>query len=183
MCFASAHHLPRQTCQLSAAMSLVAVTFLNQRKKTCFSTFSETAVKQKMAASSHRCTSSTNTIQAASNSSGFGSLPRELYLEILSHIPPVPIQTIGRVKKYGVGQDYRPTMDSLGRSCRSLRQFFVKYLWRRIEVYDGMKLHDGQSQSDTITSEEVRAMQMTNELSRQLEVVRNISPEFAHYVQ
>ncbi|KAF9046198.1 hypothetical protein BJ165DRAFT_1527325 [Panaeolus papilionaceus] len=86
------------------------------------------------------------------NSTGFESLPNELYGEIVSHIPKVPVtcHTVKEIKEFQRSKvpseefDRHSTLHSLSRTCGALCQVFLRYLWETLEVYDGFKLIDGR---------------------------------------
>ncbi|KAF9528778.1 hypothetical protein CPB83DRAFT_853731 [Crepidotus variabilis] len=114
------------------------------------------------------------------NGKGFPSLPAELFLEILAYIPPLDLLHSGYAAHttHDIGQEYRLTLSSLTKTCRSLRHFFLKLLWERIEVFDGMFVQVNEPFSGP-KFEKLLAC----ELLRQIEVVTKISPEVAHYVR
>ena len=77
----------------------------------------------------------------AVNTRGFATLPDEIYLEIAaSYIPSLPIPTSIHLKfSYTEIRNSRhKTFLSLTQT-RSLRRFFLRYLWEHIEVRNGMK--------------------------------------------
>ena len=119
------------------------------------------------------------------NSPGFTTLADEIYLEIVSHIPSVPIPTPKSIylKSYPeIRRSRHETFLSLSQTSRSLHRFFWRYLWQRIEVREGMKFEgkDGTLQnSDIRTSCKNYAI----ELVRQLEVVTIRNPQLAQYVK
>jgi hypothetical protein len=116
------------------------------------------------------------------NTSGFAALPDELYLEIISHFPAYPIPCGYKSVKVQAVRDRHLTLLALSQTCRSLRPAFLRYLWQRIEVYDGMETGKGQlhrrhgrrSPSDKRYAEE---------LVRQLEVVTVREPSLARHVK
>ena len=77
------------------------------------------------------------------NTCGFAALPDWIYLEIVSHIPSVPIPNSVRLESYPeIRRSRHETFLSLTQTSRSLRRFFWRYLWQRIEVREGMKIGD-----------------------------------------
>ena len=102
---------------------------------TTIMSFSLTKVASKTTPISRKPESITS-IFAQPNSRGFPALPNELYLEILSYYPshPVPPHRLDtkEEKEYAI-QRY-PTLLSLCHTCRSLRRFFLRYLWERVEI-------------------------------------------------
>ena len=128
----------------------------------------------------------------AVNTHGFSALADEIYLEIMSHIPSIPIPT-------SVGSESRSypeirrlrheTLLSLSQTSRSLRRFFWRYLWQRIEVHEGMKIRDQDNTLEgtpylTRSDPRDRRLQMyAIELVRQLEIVTVRNPQLAQYVK
>jgi len=129
----------------------------------------------------------------AVNTCGFPALPDEIYLEIMSHIPSIPIPTPINY----VSQSYpeirrlrHETLLSLSQTSRSLRRFFWRYLWQRIEVHEGMRIRE---QDDTLegtpyltnrdTWHKEGLKKYTTELVRQLEIVTVRNPQLAQYVK
>ena len=116
------------------------------------------------------------------NTSGFAALPDELYLEIISHFPAYPIPCRYKSINIEAVRDRHLTLLALSRTCRSLRPAFLRYLWQRIEVYDGMETgkgllrfrHGGPSVANKTHAEE---------LVRQLEVVTVREPSLARHVK
>ncbi|KAF8816628.1 hypothetical protein BYT27DRAFT_7154304 [Phlegmacium glaucopus] len=125
----------------------------------------------------------------AVNTSGFPALADEIYLEIISHIPSVPIPTpLGSPSHPKIRRSRHETLLSLSQTCRSLRRVFLRYLWQRIEVREGMKVGD---KNDTLVNPSSlnyhRAIKKplqkyTVELVRQLEIVTIRNPQLAQYV-
>ena len=79
------------------------------------------------------------------NTSGFAALADEIYLEIVSHIPSVPIPTSESIHMESYPEIRRvrhETFLSLTQTSRSLRRFFWRFLWQHIEVREGMKIGD-----------------------------------------
>ena len=119
------------------------------------------------------------------NTRGFAALADEIYLEIVSHIPSVPIPTSEskHLKSYPeIRRSRHETFLSLTQTSRSLRRFFWRYLWQRIEVREGMKIwgkNDTLKKSRSITS----CKKYATELVRQLEVVTIRNPQLAQYVK
>ncbi|KAF8816630.1 hypothetical protein BYT27DRAFT_7127478 [Phlegmacium glaucopus] len=124
----------------------------------------------------------------AVNTSGFPALADEIYLEILSHIASVPIPTqISSPPHPEIRRSRHETLLSLSQTCRSLRRVFLRYLWQRIEVREGMKVGD---ENDTLMNPSFNycrankklLQKYTVELVRQLEVVTARNPQLAQYV-
>ena len=121
----------------------------------------------------------------AVNTCGFAALADEIYLEIVSYLPSVPIPTSDSIhlKSYPKIRRVRhETFLSLTQTSRSLRRFFWRYLWQRIEVREGMKIgdkYDFLEDTYTITRQKKYAI----ELVRQLEIVTIRNPLLAQYVK
>jgi len=116
------------------------------------------------------------------NTTGFAALPDELYLEIISHFPAYPIPRGDGSIKIRAVRDRHLTLSSLSQTCRSLRPAFLRYLWQRIEVYDGMDTGGGE-----LCRRYRRAAyankKFAEELVRQLEVVTVREPSLARHVK
>ena len=133
----------------------------------------------------------------AVNTRGFAALADEIYLEIVSHIPSVPIPTSIHLESYPeIRRSRHETFLSLSQTSRSLRRFFWRYLWQHIEVREGMKIGD---KDDTLKVTRTRTRTRTAylsdpadatghkkyaiELVRQLEIVTVRNPQLAQYVK
>ena len=129
----------------------------------------------------------------AVNTRGFAALADEIYLEIVSHIPSVPIPTSIHLKSYPeIRRSRHETFLSLSQTSRSLRRFFWRYLWQHIEVREGMKIGD---KDDTLKVTRTRTAYLSDsadatrhkeyaiELVRQLEIVTVRNPQLAQYVK
>ena len=128
----------------------------------------------------------------ADNTRGFAALADEIYLEIVSYIPSVPIPTSIRSELYDSYREIRrsrhETLLSLSQTSRSLRRVFWRYLWQRIEVREGMKIGNTD---DTLKSrpfrnvleDPTRHKTYATELVRQLEIVTIRNPQLAQYVK
>ena len=119
----------------------------------------------------------------AVNTRGFAALADEIYLEIVSHIPSVPIPTSINLKSYPeIRRSRHETFLSLTQTSRSLRRFFWRYLWQLIEVREGMKIGD---KDDTLKDSRTRTShkKYATELVRQLEIVTIRNPQLAQYVK
>jgi len=119
------------------------------------------------------------------NTRGFATLADEIYLEIVSHIPSVPIPTpesIHLVSYPEIRRSRHETLLSLSQTSRSLRRFFWRYLWQRIEVREGMKFGD-KDESLKNTSTRPSRDKYAIELVRQLEIVTIRNPQLAQYVK
>ncbi|KAF8816627.1 hypothetical protein BYT27DRAFT_7127458 [Phlegmacium glaucopus] len=125
----------------------------------------------------------------AVNICGFPALADEIYLEIISHIPsvPIPARFFSHLHPE-IRRSRHETLLSLSQTCRSLRRVFLRYLWQRIEVRDGMKVGDGNDTLITPPPFNVRhpnkkpLQKYTVELVRQLEIVTIRNPQLAQYV-
>ena len=127
----------------------------------------------------------------ALNTSGFAALADEIYLEIVSYIPAVPIPTksLDTSSYPEIRRSRHETLLSLSQTCRSLRRFFWRYLWQRIEVREGMKIRD---EDDTSLDRPVYVgysmdhkllKKYATELVRQLEIVTIRNPQLAQHVK
>ena len=66
------------------------------------------------------------------NTCGLPALPDELYLEILGHLPALPIpHDVWLDEKRDPNRQL--TLYYLSQTCQSLRNFFLRYAWERIE--------------------------------------------------
>ena len=135
----------------------------------------------------------TSTHAVTSNTRGFAALADEIYLEIVSHIPSVPIPTSILSESYPeIRRSRHETFLSLTQTSRSLRRFFWRYLWQRIEVREGMKIGD---KDVTLSGSRTRTAYLSDfadatghkkyaiELVRQLEIVTVRNPQLAQYVK
>ena len=115
------------------------------------------------------------------NTRGLPALADEIYLEIISHIPSVPIPTTEDSPLYAEIRRYmRETFFSLSQTCRSLRRVFLRYVWQRIEVRKGIKTGENK---DLKTSSRGQNKASAVELVRQLEIVTIRNPHLAQYVK
>ncbi|KAF8798302.1 hypothetical protein BYT27DRAFT_7123135 [Phlegmacium glaucopus] len=131
----------------------------------------------------------TSSSTQAVNICGFPALADEIYLEITSHIASVPIPTpISSTSHPEIRRSRHETLLSLSQTCRSLRRVFLRYLWQRIEVREGMKVGD---ENDTLIdpspfnnpdANQKPLKTYTVELVRQLEIVTVRNPQLAQYV-
>jgi hypothetical protein len=119
------------------------------------------------------------------NTSGFATLPDEIYIEVVSHIPSVPIPTNKSIHldTYPeIRRSRHETFLSLSQTSRSLRRFFWRYLWQRIEVREGMKIWGkDETLEDSLTPSSRKNYAI--ELVRQLEIVTIRNPQLAQYVK
>ena len=125
--------------------------------------------------------------------SRFPNLADEIYLEIISHIPSVPIPTSRELPSYAdIRRCRHETLLSLSQTCRSLRRVFWRYLWQRIEVREGMKVEGDNGTTTTLMKPsdfynsymDTKALQKyTVELVRQLEIVTIRNPQLAQHVK
>ena len=107
---------------------------------------------------------------------GLAIFPDELLLEILSYYPdnePDLNEDIGRDADAHFAR--RERLIALSQTCRNLRRFLRPYVWRRIEVFTGMRISAG------ILLRTKR--QLAFELIRQLEIVTIRDPSLAEYVK
>jgi hypothetical protein len=132
----------------------------------------------------------------AGNTRGFAALADEIYLEIVSHIPSVPIPTSFNLESYPeIRRSRHETLLSLSQTSRSLRRFFWRYLWQHIEVREGMKI-GGRSNVNASKGARTRSTaylsdsgdttghkKYATELVRQLEIVTVRNPQLAQYVK
>ena len=121
------------------------------------------------------------------NTRGFATLPDEIYLEIVSHIPSVPIPTPESIhlESYPeIRRSRHETFLSLTQTSRSLRRFFWRYLWQRIrvEVREGMKI-GGENDTLKDSRSPTSCTKYATELIRQLEIVTIHNPLLAQYVK
>jgi len=140
-------------------------------------------------------TPQTSLSNQAVNTRGFPALADEIYLEIISHIPSVLIPTSIRSSESPLYPEIRrarhETLLSLSQTSRSLRRFFLRYLWQRIEDREGMKIGD---QDDTLVDipymgssdswpDRASLKKYTIELVQQLEIVTVCNPQLPQYVK
>ena len=121
----------------------------------------------------------------AVNTCGFVTLPDEIYLQILSHIPSVPIPTSESIHSESypeIRRSRHETLLSLSQTSRSFRRFFWRYLWQRIEVREGMKI-GGKDDTLKVPSTRGSCKKYAIELVRQLEIVTIRNPQLAQYVK
>ena len=116
------------------------------------------------------------------NTSGFAALPDELYLEIISHFPAYPIPCGRKSFSIEAVRDRHLTLLALSQTCRSLRPAFLRYLWQRIEVYEGMETGKGLLPFPYWGLSIVNKI-YAEELVRQLEVVTVREPSLARHVK
>jgi hypothetical protein len=115
------------------------------------------------------------------NTRGFAALPDEIYIEIVSHIPSVPIPTPESIFLESYPEIRRSRHEiflSLSQTSRSLRRFFWRYLWQCIEVREGMKI---EGKDDTLKG--YSGKNYATALVRQLEIVTIRNPQLAQYVK
>ena len=117
------------------------------------------------------------------NTRGIAALPDEIYLEILSHIPSVPIPTLNRLESYPeIRRSRHETLQSLSQTSRSLRRFFSRYLWQHIVVREGIRIaNEDDTLKDTHTITAYK--KYSKELLRQLKIVTVHNSQLAQYVK
>ena len=103
----------------------------------------------------------------------------------MRNIPSVPIPTSESIhlESYPeIRRSRHETLLSLTQTSHSLRRFFWRYLWQRIEVREGMKFEgkDGTLQNSDIRT---KCENYAIELVRQLEIVTIRNPQLAQYVK
>ncbi|KDR68717.1 hypothetical protein GALMADRAFT_146065 [Galerina marginata CBS 339.88] len=124
----------------------------------------------------------------AFNTRGFPALPDEIYLEILSHLPTIPVPTEDTIDICNPKShpNRQLILSSLSQTCQSLRRVFLRYLWQRIEVYEAMDTQKGPLP----TFDVLRKRPISNyvhsryaeEVVRQLEIVTIRDPNLAQHV-
>jgi hypothetical protein len=121
------------------------------------------------------------------NTLGFPALPNELYSEILSHLPGLPIPHDDWIGKKPT-PDRQITLYYLSQTCRSLRKFFLRYAWERIEVFEGMWTPAGRLATTAERNKrgydmkDVGDKKLVEETLRQLETVVVRNPDLREYV-
>jgi len=116
-------------------------------------------------------------ISERENTTGLGTLPDELLLEILSYYPESEPGPNEEYTKEDADAHFarRERLTALSQTCRNLRRFLRPYVWRRIEVFTGMRVSAGE----VLNTQEKLAL----ELVRQLEIVTIRAPELAEYIK
>ena len=111
------------------------------------------------------------------NTTGLATLPDELLLEILSFYPESEPDPKEKYSKEEADAHFarRERLITLSQTCRNLRRFLRPYVWRRIEVFTGMRVSTGE----VLDTPEKLAL----ELIRQLEIVTVRDPELADFVK
>jgi hypothetical protein len=111
------------------------------------------------------------------NTTGLALFPDELLLEILSYYPECELDPNEEYSKQDADAQFarREALIALSQTCRNLRRFLRPYIWRRIEVFIGMRVSAGE----VLNTEE----QLALELVRQLEIVTIRDPDLAGYVK
>jgi hypothetical protein len=109
------------------------------------------------------------------NTTGFAILPDELLLEILSYYPDSEHELNEDIGKNADAHfARRERLIALSQTCKNLRRFLRPYVWRRIEVFTGMRVLTGTLRTKR---------QLAFELIRQLEIVTIRDPGLAEYVK
>ena len=115
------------------------------------------------------------------NTRGLPALADEIYLEVISHIPSVPIPTTEDSPLYAEIRRYRREIFlSLSQTCRSLRRVFLRYVWQRIEVRKGIQTGENKILK-TFPRGHNKASAV--ELVRLLEIVTIRNPHLAQHVK
>ena len=130
----------------------------------------------------------TQAVNVNANTLGLPALADEIYLEIISYIPAVPIPTPIDCPSYPeIRRSRHETLLSLSQTCRSLRRVFWRYLWQRIEVREGMKVGENEFLDDIIfctgSHEKKIHKRYAAELVRQLEIVTIRNSDLAQHVK
>jgi hypothetical protein len=127
--------------------------------------------------SKRRRSSNDSPISERENMNGLTTLPDELLLEILSYYPESEPGPDKEYSKEDADAHFarRERLIALSQICRNLRRFLRPYVWRRIEVFTGMRVSAG----DVLDTQEKLAL----ELVRQLEIVTIRAPELAEYIK
>ncbi|KAF9053377.1 hypothetical protein BJ165DRAFT_1447254 [Panaeolus papilionaceus] len=123
------------------------------------------------------------------NAAGLLAFPDELLLEMMRHMPRVPVSchTAEEILSNDTtALDSQFTLTALSQTCRRLRRFFLPYVYRTIEVLDGIQIA-GRRLPTTERREKQRLVRAnsslyTKELVRQLEAVTVCYPSLAQYV-
>ena len=122
------------------------------------------------------------------NSRGFPTLPNELFLEIVSYFPAMPVPQVAWPDEK-TDPHRHVTLLALSQTCKALRAFFLRYAWERIEVFGGMWTPHGRlvtEEEERYRSWEMRVLfdkKFGEEVLRQLEVVTIQHPELAQHVR
>ena len=127
--------------------------------------------------SKRRRDSNDSPISERENMNRLATLPDELLLEILSYYPESKPGPNEEYSKENADAHFarRERLIALSQTCRNLRRFLRPYVWRRIEVFAGMRVSAG----DVLNTQEKLAL----ELVRQLEIVTIRAPELAEYIK
>jgi hypothetical protein len=122
-----------------------------------------------------RCETSDTSSPERENTTGFAILPDELLLEILSYYPDSEHELNEDIGKNADAHfARRERLIALSQTCKNLRRFLRPYVWRRIEVFTGMRVSTGILRTKR---------QLAFELIRQLEIVTIRDPGLAEYVK
>lgn len=123
------------------------------------------------------------------NSRGFPALPNELFMEIISYFPAMPVPQVVWLEEK-TDPHRHVTLLALCQTCKALRTFFLRHAWERIEVFGGMwtPLHGRlvSEEEERYRSWETRILfdkKFGEEVLRQLEVVTVQNPELAQHVR
>ena len=116
--------------------------------------------------------------------SGLPVLANEIYLEIASHIPsvPIPAETSLFLESHSYPEiccSRHEMLRSLSQVSHSFRDLFQHFLWQGVEVHEGRKTTLKDPHDETHSGHRT----YTLELDHQLEVVTVPSPQLAQYVK
>jgi len=131
---------------------------------------------------SRRLNSNVPDFESQENTKGLATLPDELYVEIISHLPTVPENPLGVEREPSSDADlrtaHRELLVTLSQMCHNMRRVFRPNIWKRIEVFPGMRI------GHTVARGWGEATgKLALEVLRQLEIVTIRDPSLAKDVQ